>query len=227
MKVGEVLGEMGLLRSAPRSATVVANEAVELLPINWKMIKRLQWLYPPTARKFMYNLLEIICGRVERLTTCLSDVKVLDDATGLCNREHFIHLLDREMHRARRYEVPLSVGVLKIEFEGTNPGIDLWQREKILRSISEALKVHLRPYDILGRCDPQNFSLLFPQTSAEAAWKVCNRLRFTLEETPLQAEGVKPNIVFGLAEFKFGQDETPQALLNRAVRSLEQAKGLC
>jgi predicted RND superfamily exporter protein len=46
---GDILGEMGLLRSAPRSATVVATKPSELLPINWKVIRRLQWLYPPTC----------------------------------------------------------------------------------------------------------------------------------------------------------------------------------
>ncbi len=43
IKTGDVLGEMGFLRSVPRSATVIATQPVELLKINWKMIKRLQW----------------------------------------------------------------------------------------------------------------------------------------------------------------------------------------
>ena len=51
LKTGDVLGEMGFLRSVPRSASVIATQPAELLKINWKMIKRLQWLYPPTAHK--------------------------------------------------------------------------------------------------------------------------------------------------------------------------------
>jgi hypothetical protein len=69
LQAGELVGEMGFIRSVPRTATVTVLESGELLQINWKMIKRLQWLYPPTAQKFFFNLLTIICDRLERTTS--------------------------------------------------------------------------------------------------------------------------------------------------------------
>jgi hydrophobe/amphiphile efflux-3 (HAE3) family protein len=78
LKTGDVLGEMGFLRSVPRSATVIATQPVELLKINRKMIKRLQWLYPPTAHKFFFNLMTLICDRLDRLTQRFAEIKVLD-----------------------------------------------------------------------------------------------------------------------------------------------------
>ncbi|MGD9236920.1 MAG: MMPL family transporter [Desulfobacterales bacterium] len=78
LKTGDILGEMGFLRSVPRSATVIATEPVELLKINRKMIRRLQWLYPPTAYKFFFNLMTLICDRLDRLTQRFSEIKVLD-----------------------------------------------------------------------------------------------------------------------------------------------------
>jgi hypothetical protein len=80
LKTGDTLGEMGFLRSVPRSATVVATSQVELLQINWKMIKRLQWLYPPTAQKFFINLMGITCDRLENLTECFSELKIRGDS---------------------------------------------------------------------------------------------------------------------------------------------------
>jgi len=80
LKTGDVLGEMGFLRSAPRSATVIATTPVELLNINWKMVKRLQWLYPPTAHKFFLNLMGIVCDRLESLTECFAEIKMQDDS---------------------------------------------------------------------------------------------------------------------------------------------------
>ena len=80
LKIGEVLGEMGFLRSVPRSATAITTEPVELLQINWKMIKRLQWLYPPTAHQFFFNLMTLICDRLDRLTERFSEIKVLDQS---------------------------------------------------------------------------------------------------------------------------------------------------
>ncbi|MGD2272281.1 MAG: efflux RND transporter permease subunit, partial [Desulfobacterales bacterium] len=108
LKTGDLLGEMGLLRSVPRSATIIATEPVELLQINWKMIQRLQWLYPPTAHKFFHNLLTIICDRLEKVTACLSETQTVDDTTGLHNRETFLKILDDEIHRAHRYGSKLS-----------------------------------------------------------------------------------------------------------------------
>jgi predicted RND superfamily exporter protein len=82
LKSGDVLGEMGFLRSAPRSATVMATAPVELLKINWKMIKRLQWLYPPTAHRFFLNLMGIVCDRLEHLTECFAEIKMNNDSMG-------------------------------------------------------------------------------------------------------------------------------------------------
>ncbi|MGD9133776.1 MAG: MMPL family transporter, partial [Desulfobacterales bacterium] len=93
LKTGDVFGEMGFLRSVPRSATVITTQPVELLKINWKMIKRLQWLYPPTAQKFFFNLMTLICDRLENLTECFSEIKVFDDSTGLVNRKNFLKIL--------------------------------------------------------------------------------------------------------------------------------------
>ena len=81
LKTGDILGEMGFLRMVPRSATVIATQPVELLKINRKMIRRLQWLYPPTAHKFFFNLMTLICDRLDRLTQRFSEIKVLDQSS--------------------------------------------------------------------------------------------------------------------------------------------------
>jgi hypothetical protein len=80
LKTGDVLGEMGFLRSVSRSATVVATEPTELLQINWKMMKRLQWLYPPTAHQFFLNLMSLICDRLDRLTRLFSEIKASEES---------------------------------------------------------------------------------------------------------------------------------------------------
>ena len=100
---GDIVGEMGLLRSAPRSATVVATEPGEYLEINLKMIRRLQWLYPPTANRFFFNLMRILCDRIERVTNDFTCRSVVDDLTGWCNRKGFEDFLDVEYHRSLRY----------------------------------------------------------------------------------------------------------------------------
>jgi uncharacterized protein len=70
LETGDVVGEMGMIRSCQRSATVVAVSESDLLQINERMIKRLQWLYPPTAHRFFFNLMSILCDRLQNITEC-------------------------------------------------------------------------------------------------------------------------------------------------------------
>jgi hypothetical protein len=65
---GEVFGEMGMIRSRPRTATVVATKETELLKVNQRMLKRLHWLFPLAAQKFFLNLVVILCDRLEIMT---------------------------------------------------------------------------------------------------------------------------------------------------------------
>jgi uncharacterized protein len=96
LEQGDVVGEMGFLRSVPRSATVIAAEEGELLLINWKIIQRLQWLYPLVAHKFFHNMMNILCDRLEKSTRCLTELKCAEDLTGLCYRNEFERILEME-----------------------------------------------------------------------------------------------------------------------------------
>jgi hypothetical protein len=117
LKKGDVLGEMGFLRSAQRSATVVATSPVELLKINWKMVKRLQWLYPPTAHKFFLNLMGIVCDRLESLTECFAEIKMQDVSPGMCSKENFLTILDVEIKRSQSQNTNLSLCLMKLNLE--------------------------------------------------------------------------------------------------------------
>jgi len=226
MKPGDVLGEMGLLRSAPRSATVVACEPVELLQINWKMIQRLQWLYPPTARKFMHNLLSIMCGHVERLTTCLAESKVIDDATGLANPENFARQLEREIARARRYNLDLTVCLVEIAPRALSL-FDLKQKEQVLGRIGRILHHHVRRCDLLGRLEPGRFAIILPQTPVEMGWMIAARLEQNVKREHLELPNPGPVVFCGLAALNAAPEESARSLLARALESLEKTKAAC
>ena len=154
---GDILGELGLLRSAPRSATVITLEAGELLPVNWNVIRRLQWLYPPTALKFFNNLLTILCNRVENLTHCLANESRVDDLTRLCNRKGFCGILEREVSRTARLGQQLTLCCIDVTFtESANDN-----KNEVLRRLGEAFAGCIRGADVLSRIDTQRFAILF------------------------------------------------------------------
>jgi hypothetical protein len=225
IKTGDVLGEMGFLRSVPRSATVITTQPVELLKINWKMIKRLQWLYPPTAQKFFFNLMTLICDRLEDLTECFSEIKVFDDSTGLYNRENFLKILDSEMKRARRYHTDLALGFIKFNFDGNRPDLNDLAKERMLRDLGQTFAKVIRDCDTLGRFDHQTFALLMPHSSTADAKLLWKRLRGLFEEKCDETQGKMPlKLTFGLADFVRETGESGSDLLARATALLENAE---
>ncbi|MGD9261871.1 MAG: MMPL family transporter [Desulfobacterales bacterium] len=216
LQAGDVLGEMGFLRSAPRSATVVATQPVELLKVNWKMIRRLQWLYPPTAHKFFLNLMGITCDRLENLTECFADLKMLDDSTGLCNKENFLKILNTEIQRSRSCCTDLSVCLMKLDFDESQSDLDNLAKEQVLRALGESFSREIRSWDLLSRYGRQTLALLMPQFSIDEAQRQCNRLKRISEEILPDIDGTKVKLGFGLTEFVPEKDETGSDLLARA-----------
>jgi hypothetical protein len=177
---GDILGELGLLRSAPRSATVITIEPGELLPVNWHVIRRMQWLYPPTALKFFNNLLTILCDRVENLTRCLANESQVDDLTRLCNRKGFCSILEREVARATRTGQPLTLFRITVCFSQS----DKTEKSDILKRLSQSLMVCIRGIDTLSRIGAREFVLLTNEATL--------RGRETLQQRIQQAaEGIR------------------------------------
>ena len=219
LKTGDVLGEMGFLRSAPRSATVIATSPVELLKINWKMVKRLQWLYPPTAHKFFLNLMGIICDRLESLTECFAEIKMQDDAKDLCSKGNFLRILDMEIKRSRSQGANLSLCFIKLNFENTgssNPAI-----ERIISFLGKSFAREIRSWDTLSRYGRKTFALLLPQFSIEEAKRLCNRLQRIAGDHQIEPGDIRVKLAFGLAELALDKEENSSDLIERAIAFLQ------
>ncbi|MFC1859640.1 efflux RND transporter permease subunit, partial [Thermodesulfobacteriota bacterium] len=224
LETGEVLGEMGLLRSAPRSATIIAADACEYLQINLKMIKRLQWLYPPTAQKFFFNLMTILCDRLELANRRIAEESVVDDLTGWYNRKGFLKILESETHRSGRYKENLSLCLMALDLEFTDAHMSYDIKDRNFRSLGETLAKLIRKSDTLGRLDEQTFALLLPQTSVQEAEPVCNRLKDLLTAKHLETDGIELTVTLGLAGLNYDTEEYGAELLAKSTAALQQAK---
>ena len=188
------------------------------------MIKRLQWLYPPTAHRFFFNLMTLICDRLENITECFSEIKVLDDSTGLYNRENFLKILDSEISRARRYRTNLSLCFMRFDFDGAGPASDNLEKERVLRFLGEAFSIQIRKCDTLGRFDHQTFALLMPHTSTADAQLFCNRLKGLFEQKCNEIGGVQVKLSVGLADVAGETLESGSDMLAKATTLLQNAK---
>ena len=218
---GDILGEMGLLRGVPRSATVIATEPCDYLEINLKMIKRLQWLYPPTANRFFMNLMTILCDRIEAVTNSFACESIVDDLTGWYNRRGFINILETEIHRSRRYQEHLALCLMGIDLEVSDKRMSFEIKDKNFRLIGQTLSTLIRKSDYLGRLDAETFALLMPQTSALKAEPVCNRLRDLLLKKKLDSDGIRLDVALGIVDFDHQSKETALQILTRSRKEMQ------
>ena len=185
------------------------------------MIKRLQWLYPPTAHKFFLNLMGITCDRLQNLTECFSEIKMQDDSAELCNRLNFYKILDTEIQRSQSCCTNLSLCLVKLNFEDSAVGSDHLIKDRIFHSLGEFFFEEIRNWDTLHRYEQQTYALLMPQTSFDEAQDFCNRLKRISEKNYPEIDGVRLKLDFGLAELTPGKDETGAELLAKATSVLQ------
>lgn len=223
LKSGDVVGEMGMIRSCERSATVIASKTAELLEINDRMIRRLQWLYPPTAHRFFYNLMTILCDRLENLTKCYLNETVFDELTGLYTRDFFISMLEKEVARSRRYKIPVSIFIMGVDnllevvsSYGEREG------DLLIAETGRLLGRHARKADFLCRYDTSRFAVMFTHTTGEEVRSFCHRLKALFEESPVKvgSELIPVKASFGVAMFDPISDMDVKELLSRALQAL-------
>jgi predicted RND superfamily exporter protein/CRP-like cAMP-binding protein len=154
--VGDIVGEMGMFRSAPRSATVLSCTDTELLEINERMLKRLNWLYPPTAQRFFMNLIKILCNRLEVFTNRCLALTTTDSTTGFGNAQAFKETMERESKRCRRYGLPLCVATFTLEV-----GSDRVERaDMVAAEMAVLIARNLRETDVVFRISRTTFAAI-------------------------------------------------------------------
>jgi diguanylate cyclase (GGDEF)-like protein len=105
-----------------------------------------------------------------------------DELTGLVNRRHFNTLFHQEWHRGRRNKSPLSLIMIDVDhFKNFNDHYGHPQGDRCLQSVATVLRNGLRqPIDVAARFGGEEFMVLLPDTAADGALEVAERLRTQL-----------------------------------------------
>ena len=162
-------------------------------------------------------------GRVDRLMGELEARAVRDDLTQIPNRRAFTAALERELARAARSGLPLSVVLFDLDhFKRVNDRYGHAAGDQALRRFARVLDGERRPGDVVARIGGEEFAaLLFdaPEQAAEAfARRVVERL---VAETAGEEPALSTSA--GVAQLG-GRARTPEALMGAADRGLYAAK---
>jgi diguanylate cyclase (GGDEF)-like protein len=155
-------------------------------------------------------------------------LSITDSLTGLSNRRYFDAVLEREFERAQRYGTALACMVLDLDgFKALNDRFGHQTGDKALRYVASVLRGNSRGYDVVARYGGDEFAVLLPQTSLEAAARVAEKYVRELHEHPFVA-GESPIVLrlsFGVAAISELPLGKPADLVKEADRRLYLAKG--
>jgi diguanylate cyclase (GGDEF)-like protein len=137
---------------------------------------------------------------------------VTDPLTGLYNRRLFTESFEKELNRARRYGLPLSIVILDLHrFKEVNDKYGHPKGDEVLRAAAVTLQRALRTSDSAFRIGGDEFVLLLPQTDAAQAVALSRRVETVFAETlhPLQL-AISVTMDHGVATYPQDGEQTDQ-----------------
>lgn len=160
--------------------------------------------------------------RLKRMNAVLERLARTDPLTDLPNRTRLNDLFRREVDRARRYRRPFSIVILDMDnFKRVNDEHGHLAGDRTLQAFATVVRDNVRGADTVGRWGGEEFLVLCPETGAEEAVQLAERLRAATRATSFEG-GRTHTVSAGVAAFREGDDL--DVLMNRADAALYRAK---
>lgn len=184
--------------------------------------------------------LEAISAELERIKRSLAnketelkavlaqadEVSHTDALTFLPNRKRIVADLQREAIFSDRYGTPLAVSMVDIDnFKEINDRYGHLAGDDVLRKLAIELRDHIRHPDTIGRYGGEEFLVVLPhstlQAATEQAERLCRHVRSLM--IPAGEHKILLTVSIGIAQYKIHKEDW-QAFLSRADNALYKAK---
>ncbi len=154
--------------------------------------------FSPADIAILSNFANIVCDELE-----LRMIAQVDHLTGALTRRGFVEQAEREIARSRRYDRPSSLVMLDVDhFKAVNDTYGHTTGDQVLHQLARLAEATLRPIDVFGRLGGEEFGILLPETDADEALVVAERLREAIAAFPMQLSNgatLKVTASFGVA----------------------------
>ena len=112
----------------------------------------------------------------------LKEMASKDGLTGVYNHALLIELFEKELNKQERNAGNISFVMLDIDyFKKVNDSYGHISGDIVLKELSQILEASTRSSDIVGRFGGEEFGIVLPEISADEAYKLCDRIRQTIE----------------------------------------------
>ena len=128
----------------------------------------------------------------------------LDSLTGVYNHGYFLTLLQKHAADSSVYKSPLSVIMLDVDFfKQYNDTYGHLAGDKILTLLCQTIRRHIKNADAVGRWGGEEFIISLPNTNAEQALVVAQRISASMRKVTIQGrdkvEIPSPTVSQGIA----------------------------
>lgn len=182
------------------------------------------------ARHRLTQHLRKLSKKLARANRKLRTLSYQDGLTGVANRSCFDKTLSKEWARAARQRVPLALILMDLDhFKRFNDTHGHLAGDQCLKqAAAELARVCRRPGDLLARYGGEEFAVLLPDTDADGAAVVAEKLRTAIAELapidcPLPG---RITVSLGIAACVPEPHTDPVGLVDVADRALYEAKRL-
>jgi two-component system, cell cycle response regulator len=164
-----------------------------------------------------------------RIVSLVEDARHLamsDPLTGLMNRRASSEALERELHRAHRHNIPLSLLLLDVDhFKRVNDTRGHEAGDLVLQGVSKTIRRIARKSDIVGRWGGEEFVVGLPQATPAGARVAAERIRRAVAESSYAlGDGAPLEVTVSIGIAYSVQGELLDAVIARADEAMYLAK---
>lgn len=172
------------------------------------------------------RLLHARIEEIGRLQVALQELAVRDSLTGLYNRRYLDETLEREVSRARREGIPLSLVMLDIDyFKRVNDTYGHQVGDEALRMLATTLLADIRAEDVACRYGGEEFLILLPNMPLETAVQRAEAWRKAIEELAIVLGNCHITFTISLGVAAYPEHgKTPDDLTRCVDQALYHAK---
>jgi diguanylate cyclase (GGDEF)-like protein len=136
-----------------------------------------------------------------------------DPLTGLSNRYHIMSIAEYERERATRAQSPYCMILGDVDhFKPINDRHGHDCGDAVLQEVATRMQEVVRGQDRVARWGGEEFLIFLPDTDAEGARTLAERLRTAISQTPFHCEGVEISVTITLGLSSCGSAEIEECI---------------
>ena len=181
------------------------------------------WVANFATQALAFGFVGVLFSTMKRALERERRLSHTDPLTGLANSRAFYQQVTLILALARRHHRPLTLAYIDLDdFKRVNDSLGHPAGDDALRRAAEALRAGIRKGDFAARLGGDEFALLLPETGAEGAALVLERVRKSLAETSA-ASRMPLTCTIGAVAFRMPPDDV-ETLVKTADARMFDAK---